>query len=168
MTDKEFMELYPDTENQLLSEAIGKTRYTVLYRAKKLGLRKSDMYSRVFGRKVGTLSMMRGIEEWRSEYKELKSLAVCLENYARIDHLCDLFQSRKTVTEKEIIMEYTEENINKRLGEIQKRYMEIDCLSDEAKRLVEEQKDLTARLYALRHDERRDVPFTQADYVFYK
>lgn len=168
MTDKEFIELYPDTENQILAEAIGKTVFTVNYRAKALKLRKSDNFRRVYGRKTRTLSEMCRLEEWRAEYQEMKSLAVCLENYARIDHLCDVFQTRAMGDEEEVRKEYTEEYINKRLDEIQKRYMEIDCLSDEAKRLVEEQKDLTARLYALRHDERRDVPYTQADYVFYK
>ena len=168
MTDKEFIELYPDTENQILAEAIGKTVFTVSYRAKVLKLRKSDNFRRVYGRKTRALSEMRGLEEWNSEYHELKALAVCMENYARIDHLCDVFQTRAMGDEEEVRREYTEEYINKKLDEIQKRYMEIDSLSDEAKGLLEAQKDLTARLYALRHDERRDVPYTQADYVFYK
>lgn len=166
MTDKEFMELYPDTDNKVLCEALAISIPTLMKRASTLNIKKSKMFYSIRSRKCAALSGMRGDLLWEPEYNELKSLAVCMENYKRITDICDMFFTRN-ITGDRLGKEYTESQIRRLLEDNKKRFLQVDSLSQEAKTLLEEQKSLLAKLYSLqRAEDRNDAPFT--DYVIYK
>lgn len=175
MIDMKFIEIFPDTEDRIVADIFGMTVFNVRYYARKFHLHKSKRFIKILTLRARSIRRMRNEEGWKPEFEELKSLAVCPKNYARIKWLCDLFYKRdrdvKLANEKEAPaaqpVEYTEEDIRTRMDYINEKLLKADFLSDEAKRLMEEFNDLTVKLYALQHKRRRSVHFTQADYSFY-